>query len=134
MTHRFAVSLPFDATGPLTYPWVVIGGTIALFVGVTYLRFLRVLPPAARRGFVVAGTCYVGGALGMEMVGAWLVSAEGLALQLDGWQDRGDFPVTYALAVALEEGLEMFGLILFLRALLGYCAAHIGRIGIEVDN
>lgn len=134
MTNRAAAALPITAKGFLLFPWVVIGGAVVLVVGLSYLRFLRDLPPAARRGFIVAAACYLGGALGMEMVSAAVASAQGLDLQPIGWDERGDFTFAYALVVAAEEGLEMVGMNLFVEALLDYLATQIGGIGVEVGR
>jgi hypothetical protein len=51
---------------------------------------------------------YVGGAVGVEMFGAKVASMGGMDT------------MSYALLVAVEEGLEMFGIVLFSYALLSY--------------
>lgn len=132
MTNRIAPLLPFRADGFLTYPWIVIGIAISVAVGLTYVGFLRQLPPATRRGFVVAGAWFLGGALGMEAIGAYVVSAQGLDLQPFGWDERGDFGMAYALTVAAEEWFEMSGMIRFLDALLEHLATHVGAIRADV--
>ena len=68
------------------------------------LGYLRALPARSRRGFVVAGLLYVGGAAGVEMIGAVL------------WSEGSLDTVAYILQTVVEEGLEMGSLVLFLRA------------------
>lgn len=78
---------------------------VALF-GIGFLRFLRHLPQSARRGFIIAGLCYVGGAIGIEQALGWL----GGKTHLESF--------AYALWSAAEEGAEMAGVLIFLYSLL----------------
>jgi hypothetical protein len=55
----------------------------------------------------------VGGAIGGEALGGWYAS------------HHGDHNLTYALLVAIEEGLEIAGLTLFLRGLLDYATCQV---------
>jgi hypothetical protein len=73
---------------------------------------LAKLPAAVRLRFLIAATLYLGGAIGVELVGGQLAVSGGI----DNW--------AYCLTVTLEEGLEMAGLIVFIWALLKYCADH----------
>ena len=69
-----------------------------LAVGLTYIPFLMALPRELAVGFVISGSFYTGGALGVE----WLA------------QDMDEESFAYALAVLEEEGAEMVGALLFL--------------------
>ncbi len=60
----------------LVFGWVLLGGPLVAVFGFTYLRFLRALPRGTRHLMVLAGVLYVGGALGMEIVG-WSVHYSG---------------------------------------------------------
>lgn len=94
--------------GYLWYSWVIVGVPLVLFLGLAYLKFLIHLPAKTRILFVAAGALYVGGAVGMELIGskhAYLL---------------GDADLQYALMVALEETMEMTGIALFVYALLSY--------------
>jgi hypothetical protein len=106
----------FQTTGYLYYAWVIPGGLFTAVVSLLYLRFLAALPTSTRRLFVISGLIYVSGALGVEMLGGRYASL------------HGDQNLGYALFVALEEGLEMTGIAVFLYALSSYMAAN----GIEV--
>ena len=55
--------------GFLRYSWVIPGAMFVLIVALTYLRFLAALPVKTRALFLIAGSLYVGGALGIEMLG-----------------------------------------------------------------
>ncbi|HJU06547.1 MAG TPA: hypothetical protein VJ692_15470 [Nitrospiraceae bacterium] len=105
--------IPADrATGYLFYPWVIAGGLFVLIVSMAFFRFLVALPSDTRRLFIIAGILYVGGALGIELVGA-----------------KHDFHygkenLVYAMLVMVEEGLEMAGVATFLYALSSYMATH----------
>lgn len=96
------------SVGYLHYSWVILGIVVVPIVGFSYLRFLRTLPIATSVQFVLAGLLYVGGAVGIEMFGGNVASQGGLAT------------MSYAMLVAVEEGLEMFGIVIFMYALLSY--------------
>ena len=100
--------------------WAIPGGILALLVGLTFFSFLWSLPPATRNAFVAAGCIYVGGAVGVEIIGA--------PMDAD--------TMTYNLTTVVEEGMEMAGVILFLMALLRYMSRQQGRtgeVGVAVD-
>jgi hypothetical protein len=84
-----------------------------------FVPFLLRLSTRTRNIFLLAGATYVFGAVGMEI-------PEGIRSQLYGQ----DF--VYALYAALEEGMEMAGVVLFLGELLAHYAARGGAIGIVV--
>ena len=84
--------------------WAIGGGLLALGIGIGFIPFLRRLPKRTAILFVVAGAIYVGGAVGVEIIGEPLDSDT----------------MTYNLLTVLEEGMEMFGVIFFMYVLLGY--------------
>ncbi|MEG4836675.1 hypothetical protein [Microcoleus sp. B9-D4] len=111
--------------GIFYFIWVIPG---AIFVGVTalaYLKFLRDLPRKTRDFFLLAGSIYVGGSLGMEMVTGYYA---------DAVTQRN---LIYGLMVCVEEILEMVGVIVFIYALLSYIGSHLETIDLRlkiVDN
>lgn len=111
--------LPSD--GVLHFPWVIVYGPIALVIGLLYLRFLAALPRWTAGRFVLAGALYVGGAVGMELIGApmWAAGTEGGAL--------------YAGVATAEELFEFLGTIVFLWALLAYLERSTGLEGLSVS-
>lgn len=96
----------FGFGGILFYAWVVpalicIGG-----LGLVLLPLLKRLPPRLFWRFALCGGLFIGGAVGMEMVGGWL--------DYEGYRATA----FYALSTSMEEGLELLGMSLFLAALL----------------
>lgn len=110
------------ATGYLYYTWVVPGIALVLVIGLCYLPFLAHLPTRTRRLCLLAGSLYVGGAVGVEMLGAQYHSLHGVDTQ------AGVDTMAYALIVACEEGLELLGILVFIYALSSYLGSSIGPI------
>ena len=84
--------------------WAIPGGIVAGVIGLAFIPFVRRLPPRTALLFVVAGVLYVGGAVGMELVG----------------EPMDSDTLQYNLTTVVEEGLEMGGVILLIYALLGH--------------
>ena len=122
--HAVLNLLPtLDATGYLLYPWVLAGGAFALVVGLSCLRFLFRLSSKTRWGFVLSGLVYVGGAVGLDLV-------EGKYEDQHGGREQ----FGYAMLVALEESMEMFGILLFLYSLYGYMTASLPAFGVVMER
>ena len=102
----------FELDGFLRFASVIPLALAAVVVGVAYLRFLWRLPSPTRGWFVLAGAVFVGGAVGVESLGANYFSANGHTFG-------------YSVFVTIEEAAEMVGLAVFLYALLDY----LGRRG-----
>jgi hypothetical protein len=101
------------------YAWVIPGALFVLILGFTYLNFLRHLPLDTRRLFVAAAILYIGGAMGVEVIGGYYASL------------YGPTNMTYALITTLEELLEMMGVIAFLYALMSYLRFHAADLGVR---
>lgn len=84
--------------------WTIYAAPLVLAVGLIYIPFLMALPRKLAVGFVISGSLYTGGALGVE----WLA------------QDMDEETFAYALAVQAEDGTEMVGALLFLALNLNY--------------
>src|SRR5919202_2608167 len=100
--------------GPLHYAGVIPMLAVALFVGVTYVRFLRALPRRTLLGILLAAAIYITGAAGVEAASGWW--AEG----------HGSKSTALLLVSTVEENLEMFGPLLFTLVVLAYFA-RLGR-------
>lgn len=86
--------------------WAIPGGIIAVLVGIAYIPFLFKLPRRTAVWFLIGGFIYIGGAVGVELyTEPYLVND-----QLD--------TLAYYLWNAVEEGMEMGGVLIFLHALL----------------
>lgn len=103
-----ALKLWFNSTGWLYYAWVIPGLIFVSLVGLVYWKFLQKLSSPTRWLFITAGIAYVGGAIGMEILGG---------SQADTY---GRYSLNYVLISTVEETLEMSGVILFVYALLNY--------------
>jgi hypothetical protein len=98
----------FGTGGVLYFDWVISATVLLAALGLTFLPWLRGLPPRTRWRLLLAGGVYVGGALVMELPLGW-------------WTERaGDNTLGYALIDWVEESMELAGAVLMLRALLWY--------------
>lgn len=108
------------AGGVFYFAWVIPGLVAVTFLGIVYLKFMFSLPSATRWLFFTAAALFLGGALGVEMLGAWW--AEGHRLNNP----------TYALLATAEETLEMLGVLAFFYALLRYVQDHVGEVHLRL--
>lgn len=109
-----------DTSGPLLYAWAIPYGLAGLVFLAVYVPFLRRLPRATARGFVLAGTIFVAGAIGMEMVGGAY------------FEGHGSQNVTYVTMQTVEEILEMAGIIVFIHALALHAVTTVGGIDMAI--
>jgi hypothetical protein len=110
-----------DVGGFLYFAWVIPGGVLVLAIGSIYLRFFLALAPQFQRLFGAAALLYVGGALGVEMLG-------GRHADLYGLEN-----LSYRMYQTVEESFEMFGMVLFIHALLRYVAHDLPQGPFYVD-
>jgi hypothetical protein len=109
-----------NATGALYAAWVIPAMVMVPIFAAIYLRFLWSLPRRTAVLFVLAGAIYVGGALGLEMVG-WHHRYPLHAPNPTDWE--ASKTMTYAVINHAEEFMEMTGAIIFVYALLSYVRA-----------
>jgi hypothetical protein len=112
----------FRLSGMFYYAWVIPAGIILLILGFFYLRFLVALPAKTRRLFIVAGSVYVSGAMGVEMEQGSLVSR------------YGEQHFLLQVLANVEEIGEMVGTALFLYALLVYIREHLTEIRVQIQS
>ena len=96
------------ATGPFYFAWVIPALVAVPLFGLAYVGFLKRLPKPYGLWFFVSGAIYVGGALGMEMVGGVTYLTYG-----------GD-SLAYVASFVTEESMEMIGATSFVIALMSY--------------
>lgn len=108
------------STGALSFAWVIPYSALVLLFAVGYARFWWRLQPRTRWLFAVAGVLYVGSGIGMEMVGSELFT-------LYGWES-----VQFDVETLVEEGGEMFGVALFLFAVLDYLSQRLGVVHLRL--
>jgi hypothetical protein len=97
--------------GIFHYAWVIPGVALVAFLGLYFSKFLLNLPAKTRICFIASGLLYIGGAIGMEMVGGTYK------------ESYGTRNAVYYLISTVEESMEISGLIFFLHSLLEYIAA-----------
>ena len=87
-----------------------------MVTALAYLKFLLHLPRKTRDCFLLAGSIYVGGALGMEMVSGYYADAV------------GQRNLMYGLRTSVEKIIEMVGVSVFIYALQSYIGSHLENI------
>jgi hypothetical protein len=106
----------------LHFTWLIPGVGVVAAVGLTYLKFLRALPVATCRRFLMAAALYLGGAIVMEMIDGRYAKLHGT----DNWP--------YVLLTTVEETLEMSGLVCFIWALLQHVGSVLGGLRFQPED
>jgi hypothetical protein len=112
------LALGFD--GFLRFAWVIPALALVATLAVCFSGFLRRLDAKRRNQFLIAGAVYLGGAVGLEMVGGKVHDA------------FGEASGAYALCYHAEELLELLGTALFISALIEHLEGLYGREGLAV--
>jgi hypothetical protein len=89
-----------------------------LLLGLSYLRFLLELPPPVRRLVLAAAVLFLGGAAGVEVLGAFS-GREHIGFT-PGWSS-----MRYVLAASAEELCEMLGAVVFAYAAALHLQQHV---------
>ena len=92
----------------LASTWVVPYAALALIMLWKFRSFLGSIPRATATGLLRSGAVYVGGAIGMEIIGSFAVRSSLIRLH-SPW---------YGAITGLEETLELVGIILLIDALM----------------
>ena len=88
--------------------WVIVFSILVAIFIFSYRRFLKHLPWATRKMFIISGCIYIFGCMGMEVVGSFTQEFYGKA------------SMVHATATTIEEFLEMIGIVIFINTLLSY--------------
>ena len=105
-----------NARGVLYFAWVVPALFLLIIFLLIFRQFIQNLPAKTRTMFILAGSIYVGGAIGMEMVGGYIADTFGFDT------------FAYGMAARIEELLEMFGILIFINQLLIYLQSQLTDI------
>lgn len=98
-------------SGVLHFAWVVPAAVLVAVVAAVYAKWFFSLPAKTRMWMAAAGVLFIGGALGVEMIGGLLVG-------------RGERDTAlYAIIATVEETLEMAGVLVWICSLLDYARA-----------
>ena len=99
-----------NTSGPLYFAWMVVFIPLVLLFGLVYFRFWLNLPARIRTLFFLAGAIYVGGAVGIEMIGS------------NKWYVDGGTSLLYSAIGTVEVFCEMLGVITLIYAVATYMA------------
>jgi hypothetical protein len=110
-----------NATGFLYFTWIVPFGFIVVIFLLSYTKFLFHCPATTRNLLIAAGILYIGGAMGMEMVGGYQAYTVGMQ------------NLPYLIIVTVEELLEMLGIVVFIHALLSYINKYFGEVSWKIS-
>ena len=104
------VGSALGTSGSLTFAWVLPIGALCLLGLIASIPFLLRIPARVRATMILAAVLYLGGAIGMELVGGKIYS-----------DAAGDVTTSaYRLAAIIEEGLEGLGVLVFLFSIALY--------------
>lgn len=107
---------------PLFYHgWVVVGLVVAVSLAALFLPFVLSLPSVVRRRVILAGSFYIAGVLGMEMITGAYFTRVGT-----------DNLLSAQLLTNVEELFEMAGQAIFVVALLQYMTDHVPRLSMVI--
>jgi hypothetical protein len=90
--------------------WVFVVAPFVILFFLLYIRFFLHLPRSTKLYFLSAGLLFIGGAFFLEYIGSWRRSIA----------DENSVAQIYLVFTIFEESFEMFGIILFVYALLLY--------------
>jgi len=104
--------------------WVVVALPLVCLVALLYSKFFFSLPRSQRYLFLLSALLFFSGALLTELVGSWI------------WQNSGGNleSLPYILATTVEEGLEMFGVAVFIYALLRYLDSMLNSLKLNFQS
>jgi hypothetical protein len=101
------ISSRFPGSPLMTFGWILPGIIAIGIIGLAYVPFLLALPAKTRRLIIASGVIYLGGAIVTEFAA--------IPYEFGKTLDMG-----FALLVALEELMEMCGVILLIYTLLDF--------------
>jgi hypothetical protein len=101
----------FDLGGIFYFSWVIPAFFVVVAIAIAYIPFFLHLPRKTALLFILAGGLYVGGALGIELVGGYFA------------EKYGEHHPVYILAAVIEETFEITGLLIFFATLFSLMAS-----------
>ncbi len=111
-----------DASGGLLYfSWVAAGMIFVGCLGIIYFKFWLRLPPRTRILFLISAAIYIGGAIGVEMIGGFYFANHYI-----------DY--NYSLLVMSEESMEKIGAALLVYTLLDYMKNLQPNVTLEITK
>ncbi len=111
----------FGLTGVLYFAWVLPAMVLLVLFVAGFLKFLWQLNRTTRLQFIAAGTVFVMGAIGFEMLAGPVYERLVKMEEFDLYSS-----LLYQALMTTEESLEMIGIVGFIYALLRYLNQHHG--------
>ena len=111
-----------NTSGFLSYAWVIPYMILVGILFLAYLKFIISLPKKTRFLFIIAGTIYVGGAIGLELLGNYHFDL------------YGENDVKYLVFSSIEEVLEMTGIVVFIYALMSYISTELEGVQLRISH
>lgn len=105
------LSTSFSTSGIFEFAWVIPALIIIPIFFFLFFPFIRHLHTHVSYTIIIAGSIFVFGAVGMEMIA-------GIFISENSSQDDVFTSPIYRFLVNIEEGLEVLGVIIFIKALL----------------
>lgn len=112
----------FSTSGVFHFAWIIPYGIFVLTMGAIYIPFVLKLPAEVKKLMIYAALIFVTGALGMEAAASYYYSI------------TGETGFTLALFTAVEESMEMFGILIFLRSLMHYLDLIFNGLQIQLSS
>jgi hypothetical protein len=102
--------------------WIIPFSPVLLAMAIYFFRFYLLLSKENRVRFTAAGLVFLAGAVGIEILGEWYAIAYEMP------------PVFRGYSAIAEEGCEMLGIVLFIRALLMHIHQYtpVPKLDIEI--
>ena len=119
---NFPIRQLLGVNGLLFFGFAVVAIPMVVVLAIIYAKFLIQLPSQTRLIFVLAAVLYLGGQIGVEMLGGAY------------FESNGSTTAAYLLITTVEESLEMSGIILFIYGLLIYTARNLGEIRLSLEE
>jgi len=111
-----------ETMGSFYFAWVIPGVVIVGAVGLYFLRFVWQLPNKTKWLIIFSAILFLGGALGIELLGGRQAEMHGM----NNW--------LYTFYATFEETLEMSGLILLIFALISYIRQTYQQVRLSFFN
>jgi len=112
----------FQTSGIFYYSWLIPALIFVIILTFFYLRFLFSLPSDIRNLFIISGSIFIGGAVGLEMIESYMAEAGEYMSPL------------YNVCVVLEEFMEMLGVTIFIYSLIKYIGLLNHHLSIQLTD
>jgi hypothetical protein len=104
--------IKYEFKGIFTFSWTIIGSLLALLLIIYFSFFISRINRKVRKLFILSAFIYLSGAIIIESLGGYFF-------------DKFSLTFFYKILANLEETLEMFGIIIFIKGLLCFIKTEI---------